>query len=133
MPDVEEDAALARREGLGPDPPVLVQQAAVVAVEAVRDDVARAQLREQLGQRHPHVDHVHHQRQAERVGGLEREADRGPRVRPDHLVARAQLDAGDHVAVRLGDRARTARPRPSGCPPARRRAREIMPSTAMWR
>ena len=73
VPDVEEDAALARGEGLGPDLPALVEQAAVVAVEAVRDDVAGPHLREQLGQRHPHVDHVHHQRQ--------RRAHRRPRAR----------------------------------------------------
>ena len=41
--DVEEDAALARRERLGPDRAVLVEQPALVAVEAVRDDVAGAQ------------------------------------------------------------------------------------------
>ena len=60
-------------------------------------------LREQLGQRHPHVDHVHHQRQARgRPAASRARRHRRSRIGADHLIARAQLDPGDHVAVRLG-------------------------------
>jgi hypothetical protein len=86
VPDVEEDAALARRERLGPDAAALVEQPAVVAVEAVRHDVAGTQPREQLRQRHAHVDHVHHERQAQLLGGCERQAERRARVGSDHLI-----------------------------------------------
>ena len=78
--DVEEHPAFARADRLRKHPLARAQDAALVAVEAVRHDVALAQARQKPGQPWPHVDHVDHQRQAELVGGLPRQPERGLRV-----------------------------------------------------
>ena len=105
--DVEQHAAFPGIPDLGIQPSARVQDAAGVAMEAVRHHVAAAEIGQQPADRRVHVDDVRHQRQAEDVGGLAGPAQRRGWLGPHHLVTQPDLDADDGVRVL---------PRPAGRP-----------------
>src|SRR5207244_944395 len=69
---VEDDAALARLADLAPHLSRVVHDPVAATVEEVAHDVARAQEREELAERHGRVGAVDHDATAERVGGAHR-------------------------------------------------------------
>ena len=80
---------------------VVEDVAARLAVEAVGDDVARIEQLEDLVQHRRRLADMHHQRQPGDPRHLPRDLDRGDAPGAQDDVARAHLDAADHVAVGL--------------------------------
>ncbi len=99
--DVEHDAAAARREHLGQEPAVVVDDCVRRRREQVRHDVAGLEQRQQLAQRRRALAHVDHDGQAERLDRLLRALQDFDVVRADDGLGQPRLDADDIVAVAL--------------------------------
>ena len=99
VPHVEKHATFAGANHLGEQPAVAVEDSTLVAVEAMRDDVAGDEVLEQPGDGPFHVDDVDHEGKAEHVGRLAGEVDGRFGVVSYHLVAEADLYADDDVRV----------------------------------
>ena len=97
--DVEDDAALARRQDLLADRAVAADRRVREGSEAVGQHVARAQHVQHLVPRRRRVVDVRHHRQAQLVGHLDRQRQRRQAGIAAGLGADARLDADDDVRV----------------------------------
>ena len=100
MANVEADAALATPDGLLDDRAVLVQDAARLPMEGVRDDVPGVEQVDDLSQCRGIVAHMDHKRDLELMGGLRRHGDRRKALVAHDACTRTGLQAHDVIRMR---------------------------------
>ena len=99
--DVQVHASGHGGEHRGPDAALVVEDAPFAAVEAVGDDVPRAQDGQEVLERRVRLADVGHQRQLHGVRGLPGQVERLQVVLAGDDPREADLDPEDHVAMPL--------------------------------